>query len=131
MPLLPRTGSILVTGSTGATQAQPGISLYCGAEAAIRQCMRSWIQDVEGSGIRINVLSLGAVDTPSVRSALTMAAGAEKVDAGVQTMAAKSPLGRLADPAGIGTAAVFLASEAVSFITGIELFVDGGMAQMV
>jgi hypothetical protein len=89
-------------------------------KAAVRCMVRSWIQDIKGSGIRINVLSAGAVDTPSLRSALGSASGADKVDAAVKSMGEGNPLGRLADPREIGKAAVFLASDASSFITGVE-----------
>jgi NAD(P)-dependent dehydrogenase (short-subunit alcohol dehydrogenase family) len=105
------------------------MSLYSGAKAAVRALVRGWIQDIKGSGIRINVLSPGAVDTPSLRIALAGASGADQVDAKVVQMGEGNPIGRLADPREIGKAAVFLCSAASSFITGVELFVDGGMAQ--
>jgi NAD(P)-dependent dehydrogenase (short-subunit alcohol dehydrogenase family) len=82
--------------------------------------VRSWIQDIKGSGVRINILSPGAVDTPSLRSALESASGADAVDAAVKSMGDGNPLGRLADPREIGKAAAFLASDASSFITGVE-----------
>jgi NAD(P)-dependent dehydrogenase (short-subunit alcohol dehydrogenase family) len=99
------------------------------AKAALRNMVRAWIQEVKGTGIRINVLSPGAVDTPSLRSALADASGADQVDALVTKMGEGNPLGRLAQPRELGTAAAFLASEASSFIAGVELFADGGMAQ--
>jgi NAD(P)-dependent dehydrogenase (short-subunit alcohol dehydrogenase family) len=122
-------GTIVIVGSTGSIQPPKGMSLYGGAKAALRAMVRAWIQEVKGSGVRINVLSPGAVDTPSLRSALADASGADQVDALVDRMGAGNPLGRLAHPREIGTAAVFLSSDASSFITGIELFADGGMAQ--
>jgi NAD(P)-dependent dehydrogenase (short-subunit alcohol dehydrogenase family) len=106
------------------------MSLYGGAKAAVRCMVRCWIQDIKGPGIRINILSAGAVDTPSLRSALEAASGAAKVDAAVKSMGEGNPLGRLANPREIGKAAVFLASDASSFITGVELFADGGMVQV-
>lgn len=129
LPLLPKDGTIVIIGSTGSIQARPGMSLYCGAKAAIRQIVRGWIQEIKGSGVRINVLSPGAIDTPSLRTALERASGADKVEALVKSMGEGNPLGRLGDAREIGKAAVFLASEASSFITGVELFADGGMAQ--
>jgi NAD(P)-dependent dehydrogenase (short-subunit alcohol dehydrogenase family) len=130
LPLMPRGGTIVIIGSTAGVSPPPSMSLYSGAKAAVRCMVRCWIQDIKGSGIRINVLSAGAVDTPSLRSALEAASGAAKVDAAVRAMGEGNPLGRLADPREIGKAAVFLASEASSFITGVELFADGGMVQV-
>jgi NAD(P)-dependent dehydrogenase (short-subunit alcohol dehydrogenase family) len=129
LKLLPRGGTVVIIGSTASIQAQPAMSLYGGDKAAIRQFVRGWIQDVKGSGVRINVLSPGAVDTPSLRTALAGALGADQVDAKVKSMGEGNPLGRLADPREIGRVAVFLSSAASSFITGVELFADGGMAQ--
>jgi NAD(P)-dependent dehydrogenase (short-subunit alcohol dehydrogenase family) len=130
LPLLSRGGAIVIIGSTASVSPPPSMSLYGGAKAAVRCMVRCWIQDIKGSGIRINVLSAGAVNTPSLRSALEAASGAAKVDAAVKTMGEGNPLGRLADPREIGKAAVFLASDASSFITGVELFADGGMVQV-
>jgi NAD(P)-dependent dehydrogenase (short-subunit alcohol dehydrogenase family) len=122
-------GTIVIIGSTASIQPPTGMSLYGGAKAALRNMVRAWIQEVKGTGIRINVLSPGAVDTPSLRLALADASGADQVDALVTKMGEGNPLGRLADPRELGMAAVFLSSEASSFITGVELFADGGMAQ--
>jgi NAD(P)-dependent dehydrogenase (short-subunit alcohol dehydrogenase family) len=129
LPLLPADGTVVIIGSTASVQALPGMSLYSGAKAAVRALVRGWIQDIKGSGVRINVLSPGAVDTPSLRIALAGASGADQVDAKVMQMGEGNPIGRLADPREIGKAAVFLCGAASSFITGVELFVDGGMAQ--
>jgi NAD(P)-dependent dehydrogenase (short-subunit alcohol dehydrogenase family) len=122
-------GTVVIIGSTASIQPPTGMSLYGGAKAALRNMVRAWIQEVKGTGIRINVLSPGAVDTPSLRSALADASGPDQVDALVTKMGEGNPLGRLAQPRELGTAAVFLSSEASSFITGVELFADGGMAQ--
>jgi NAD(P)-dependent dehydrogenase (short-subunit alcohol dehydrogenase family) len=122
-------GTVVIIGSTASIQPPTGMSLYGGAKAALRNMVRAWIQEVKGTGIRINVLSPGAVDTPSLRSALADASGPDQVNALVTKMGEGNPLGRLAQPRELGTAAVFLSSEASSFITGVELFADGGMAQ--
>lgn len=130
LPLLRPGGTIVIIGSTGSIQPPRGMGLYGGSKAAVRAFIRSWIQDIKGSGIRMNVLSPGAVDTDSLRRALAMAQGADQVDAAVTLMGEGNPTGRIANPREIGRAAAFLSSDASSFITGIELFVDGGMAQV-
>ncbi len=130
LPLLQATGgTAVIIGSTASIQPPAGMSLYGGAKAAVRNMVRAWIQDVKGTGVRINVLSPGAVDTPSLRKALAGASGADQVDALVTKMGEGNPLGRLAYPREMGRTAVFLSSDASSFITGVELFADGGMAQ--
>jgi NAD(P)-dependent dehydrogenase (short-subunit alcohol dehydrogenase family) len=130
LPLLPSGGTVVVVGSTASIESPRGMSVYGGAKAAVRNCVRGWIQDIKGSGIRINVLSPGAVDTRSLRDALGMAQGPDQVDAAVKTMGEDKPIGRIAEPREIGKAAVFLSSDASSFITGVELFADGGLAQV-
>lgn len=129
LDLMGNGGTVVIIGSTASIQPPTGMSLYGGAKAALRTMVRAWIQEVKGKGIRINVLSPGAVDTPSLRSALADASGADAVDGLVAKMGEGNPLGRLADPREMGTAVVFLSSNASSFITGVELFADGGMAQ--
>ncbi|MGW4533036.1 SDR family NAD(P)-dependent oxidoreductase [Nocardia sp. NPDC004340] len=128
--LLPDGGAVVVIASTASIEPPTGMSMYGGAKAAIRCFVRAWIQDVKGSGIRMNVLSPGAVDTESLRGALGMVRTPGQVAEAVRQMGEGNPTGRIADPREIGKAAVFLSSEASSFITGVELFVDGGMAQV-
>ncbi|MFF0632213.1 SDR family NAD(P)-dependent oxidoreductase [Nocardia sp. NPDC004151] len=128
--LLPKGGAVVVIASTASIEPPTGMSMYGGAKAAIRCFVRAWIQDVKGSGIRMNVLSPGAVDTESLRGALGMVRTPEQVAEAVRQMGEGNPTGRIADPREIGKAAVFLSSEASSFITGAELFVDGGMAHV-
>ena len=103
--------------------AASGMSIYGAIKAGFHGM-------VKGTGIRINVLSPGAVDTPSLRRALGKAAGAERVDGIVRSMAEKSPLGRIGDAREIGQVAVFLASDASSYVNGVELFADGGLTQV-
>ncbi|MCF3104899.1 SDR family oxidoreductase [Streptomyces roseoverticillatus] len=130
LALLPPGGTVVIIGSTASIQPPRGMSLYGGSKAAVRNFIRAWIQDTKGSGIRMNILSPGAVDTDSLRSALAMAQGADHVDVAIKTMGEGNPTGRIADPREMGKAAVFLSSDASSFITGVELFADGGMAQV-
>ncbi|REK90465.1 SDR family NAD(P)-dependent oxidoreductase [Streptomyces inhibens] len=130
LPLLPPGGTVVIIGSTASIQPPRGMSMYGGAKAAVRNFVRGWIQDIKGSGVRMNVLSPGAVDTESLRRALGQALGADQVDAAVKSMGEGNPTGRVAQPREMGKAAVFLSSDASSFITGVELFADGGMAQV-
>ncbi len=130
LPLMPSGSSVVLIGSTASISPPPGMSVYGGAKAGVRSMVRAWIQDIKGSGIRINVLCSGAIDTPSLRSALAGASGESEVDAAVEKMGSGNPIGRLAQPRELATVAVFLASDASSFITGTELFADGGMVQV-
>ena len=129
LPHLGATSSVVILGSTGSIQAQYGMSLYGGSKAALRALIRGWIQEVKGTGIRINILSPGAVDTPSLRIAFAGAVGVDKVDERVRAMGEENPLGRLVEPREIAKTALFLAGDDSSGVTGIELFVDGGAAQ--
>ena len=129
LPHLRAGGSILIIGSVGSIQGQYGMSMYCGSKAALRGAVRAWIVDIKGSGVRINILSPGAVDTPSLRKAFEDASGPDQVDAHVSRMGEQSPLGRLLQPVDIADAAVFLSGDGAAGITGVELYVDGGVAQ--
>ncbi|MDX8463174.1 SDR family NAD(P)-dependent oxidoreductase [Mesorhizobium humile] len=127
VPLMTETGSVIMIGSTASVEPPAGMGVYGGLKAALRGCMRAWIKDVKGTGIRINLLSPGAVDTPSLRSASAKAGGEGKVEAIIQSIRDRHPSGRIGEPDEIGKAAVFLASEASSYVNGLEMFVDGGL----
>ena len=129
--LMQSGGSIILIGSTGSVAPPPGMSVYSALKAALRMMMRSIMQDIKGSGIRINLLSPGAVDTVSLRDALAKASGPEKVDEFVKAMGLKSPMGRIGQPMEIAKIASFLASDDATYINGIELFADGGLTQVV
>jgi NAD(P)-dependent dehydrogenase (short-subunit alcohol dehydrogenase family) len=111
---------------TASVAPPAGMSVYGAIKASFHGMVRALIRDVGGTGVRINILSPGTVDTPSLRRALGKAGGAEQADATVKSIAERSPLGRLGQASEIGRAAVFLASEAASYVNGVELFVDGG-----
>lgn len=130
MPLLESDGSIILIGSTASVAPPAGMSIYGAIKAAFHGMVRSLIQDAKDTGVRINILSPGAVDTPSLRRALIKAAGADMADAIVQSIAQRSPAGRIGDAREIGKVAVFLASDASSYVNGVELFVDGGLRQV-
>jgi len=121
LPLLSAGSSVIMTGSIASIKGSPAFSVYNATKAAIRSFARSWIVDLKGRDIRINVLSPGHTQTPGLSVLLDEAVR--------DAMNANVPLGRLGTPDDLAKAAVFLASDDSSYITGIELFVDGGLAQ--
>ncbi len=127
LPLLKDGGSIILIGSTAASTGTLAFSVYAASKAAVRSFARNWILDLEPRKIRVNVLSPGATSTPGWHAL----AKSESENATMQAaVKAATPLGRLADPTEIASAALFLASADSSFVTGSELFVDGGSAQI-
>lgn len=102
-------------------------SVYSAAKAAVRNFARSWILDLKGTNIRVNVLSPGAASTGGLNDLIDKSGAAQEVRSG---LVSSIPLGRFGDPDEIGKAAVFLASEESSYVNGSELFVDGGLAQI-
>jgi NAD(P)-dependent dehydrogenase (short-subunit alcohol dehydrogenase family) len=122
LPLLRQGSSVILTGSMVSIKGFASCSVYNAAKAAVRSFARTWIVDLKGRDIRINVLSPGYTDTPGLSHFVT--------DEEKAAMVASVPLGRLAVPDDLGKAAVFLASADSAYITGIELFVDGGAAQI-
>jgi len=122
LPLMSQGGSIILTGSSAGTTGAPAMSAYSASKAAVRNLARTWAEDLKGTGIRVNVLSPGATATELAKEAL----GEE----GQKVFASMTPLQRMADPAEIAAAAVFLASSDSSFMTASELAVDGGLAQL-
>lgn len=127
LPLLRDGASIILTGSTSSTRAIPAFSVYAATKAAIRNFARHWILDLKDRHIRVNTIAPGPTRTPGLQG---LASTEAEWDALEGQLAASVPLGRLADPREIGRAAVFLASDDASFVNGVELFVDGGMAQI-
>jgi NAD(P)-dependent dehydrogenase (short-subunit alcohol dehydrogenase family) len=127
LPLMKSGGSIILTGSTTGSMGTPAFSVYSATKAAIRNLARSWALDLKGTDIRVNVLSPGATATPGLLDALARSGHQDALIAGV---IAQTPLGRMGKPEEIAAAALFLASDESSFMTGSELFADGGMAQV-
>lgn len=127
LPLMRSGGSIILTGSTTGTKGTPAFSVYSATKAAIRNFARSWALDMKGTGIRINVLSPGGTETPGLHDLFGTSGQAEEMLAG---LAAQTPLGRIGHPEETAAVALFLASDESSFMTGSEVFVDGGMAQV-
>ena len=127
LPLLTDGGSIILTASTTSVKGSEAFSVYSATKAAIRSFARCWTVDLKHRKIRVNALSPGATDTPGLHG---LAYTEEQARAIKAALVSTIPLGRLADPDEIAKAAVFLASDDSSYVTGIELFVDGGMAQI-
>jgi NAD(P)-dependent dehydrogenase (short-subunit alcohol dehydrogenase family) len=127
LPLLRDGGSVILTSSTSTTRALPAFSVYGATKAAIRNFARHWILDLKDRRIRVNAISPGPTKTPGLQG---LTNNDEQWRQFEQQLAAQVPAGRIADPREIGRAAVFLASDDSSFVNGVELFVDGGMAQI-
>jgi NAD(P)-dependent dehydrogenase (short-subunit alcohol dehydrogenase family) len=121
LPLMRDGGSIIMTGSIASVKGFPGMSVYNASKAAVRSFARTWTNDLKDRKIRVNVLSPGTIDT-----GIFTGVPKEAKDQFVSLI----PLGRIGQPEEIATAALFLASTDSSFVTGIELFVDGGTAQI-
>jgi len=121
LPLLNDGASIILTGSAAGVKGTPGFGVYGATKAAIRRLVRSWTLELKDRQIRSNVLSPGPIATP-----LAAAAPPEDIAGIVSTV----PMGRMGEPEEVARAALFLASDESSYVTGIELFVDGGRAQV-
>lgn len=126
LPLLVNGSSIILTASTVSIQGTANFSVYSASKAAVRNFVRSWALDLKDRQIRVNVVSPGPIRTPGLGGLVDDASRQGLFD----YLAAQVPLGRLGEPQEIGKAVAFLASDSASFINGIELFVDGGMAQV-
>jgi NAD(P)-dependent dehydrogenase (short-subunit alcohol dehydrogenase family) len=122
LPLLARGSSVILTGSMVSIKGFAACSVYNSSKAAVRSFARTWIVDLKGRNIRVNVLSPGYTDTPGLSKFMT--------DQEKTSLSATVPLERMATPDDLGKAAVFLASDDSAYINGIELFVDGGAAQI-
>lgn len=127
LPLLPDGGSIILTASTTTITGIEGLSAYSAAKAAVRSFARGWILDLKSRKIRVNVISPGPTNTPGLNE---LAKDEAQRGQFLAHFASIVPLGRLGDPDETAKAAVFLASDESSFVNGIELFVDGGQAQI-
>jgi NAD(P)-dependent dehydrogenase (short-subunit alcohol dehydrogenase family) len=126
LPLMPPGSSIILNASTASIKGAPAFSVYSATKAAVRSFARTWTVDLKERNIRVNAVSPGVVPTPAYDQMGTK----EQVQAFVDIMVATIPLGRVGTPDEVAKAVVFLASDDSSFVSGIELFVDGGMAQI-
>jgi NAD(P)-dependent dehydrogenase (short-subunit alcohol dehydrogenase family) len=127
LPLVPDGASIILNASIVASKGLPANSVYSASKAAVRSFARTWTTDLKDRRIRVNAVSPGPIETPGLKDLVASSgAGEERL----KMISASVPLGRLGAPDEIAKAVVFLASDDSSYITGTELFVDGGMAQV-
>jgi NAD(P)-dependent dehydrogenase (short-subunit alcohol dehydrogenase family) len=126
LPLLKDGASVILNASIATVKGFPGISVYSATKAAVRSFARTWTNELRERRIRVNAISPGHIDTP-IFDSWQQGEALTKMKEG---LAKSVPLGRLGDPDEIAKAVAFLASEDASYISGIELFVDGGVAQI-
>src|SRR4029450_3541415 len=127
LPLLPDGASIILNASIVASKGLPTNSVYSATKATERSFARTWTTDLQHRRIRVNAVSPGPIDTPGLHD---LVASADADEQRWQMLATRVPLGRLGTPTEIAKSVVVLASDDSSYITGTELFVDGGMAQV-
>ncbi len=127
LPLFQHGGSIILNASIASIKGMPAFSVYSASKAAVRSFARSWTVDLKDRKIRVNTLSPGPIDTPILNG---LAATEKELEELKSNLAGQVPMGRMGTSDEIATVALFLASDDSSFVTGVELFVDGGMAQV-
>ena len=127
LPLLQDGASIILNASVVASKGHGATSVYSASKAAVRSFARTWTTDLKARRIRVNAVSPGATDTPGLNELFaTTEPGRQRL----KTISTSVPLGRLGTPDEVARAVVFLASDDSTYITGAELFVDGGYAQV-
>ncbi|CAF1434007.1 unnamed protein product [Adineta steineri] len=129
LPILKDGSSIIINSSIHSIKGFEAHSLYAASKAAVRSFARCWSVDLKDRKIRVNVLSPGPIKTAMLNHAMG-AKNTEELDANFERFVSAVPLGRYGQPDEIAKVALFLASDDSSYITGIELFVDGGLAQI-
>jgi len=128
LPLMKQGGSIILNASSAASKGMPAFSIYAATKAAVRSFARGWTTDLKERKIRVNAISPGVVPTEGYKTELGMTS--EQIEQFGKQMSSQIPLGRVGSPEEIAKAVVFLASDDSSYISGIELAVDGGMTQV-
>ena len=128
LPLFQDGGSVILNASIAPSRGFEGLSVYSATKAAVRSFARSWTVELKNHKIRVNAISPGLIDTPGIRKGLLQ--NEEQIKQFIASQVATIPLGRMGNPDDVAKVVSFLASDDSSFITGIELFVDGGAAQI-
>ncbi|MCX4148835.1 glucose 1-dehydrogenase [Paraburkholderia madseniana] len=128
LPFMRAGSAIVITGSITSVQGVPAFGVYAATKAALRSFARTWASDLKGRDIRVNVVAPGVVVTPAYKTELKLTD--EQIEAYCKEVAETTPLGRVGSTDEIAKAVSFLASDDASYITGIELFVDGGRVQV-
>jgi len=128
LPLLRDGSSIVLNASIVSVKGNPAFSVYSATKAAVRSFARTWSVDLRGRNIRVNAISPGVVPTPGYNTSLGMSN--TEVDEFVRSSLAGIPLGRPGTTDEIAKAVLFLATDDSSYVNGVELFVDGGLAQI-
>jgi len=127
LPLIPDGGAIVLNSSSVNNKGLPTISIYSASKAAVRSFARTWTTELKARRIRVNAVSPGTIETPALQQVLgSTESGREQLKA----LSAMTPIGRIGTPDEIAKAVVFLASDDASFVTGVELAIDGGFAQV-
>jgi NAD(P)-dependent dehydrogenase (short-subunit alcohol dehydrogenase family) len=127
LPMLTDGASVILNASIVASKGLPSSSVYSATKAAVRSFARTWTTDLRHRRIRVNAISPGFIDTPGLRELLTSTETDQETSAMVKTMV---PFGRFGTSDEIAKAVVFLASNDSSYVAGVELFADGGFAQV-
>lgn len=127
LPLLRDGGSIVLTSSTTSISGTPALSVYSATKAAVRNFARNWILDLKDRRIRVNAVSPGVTETAGLNE---LFGGGDRADGTKNYLAGLIPAGRIGQPEEIAKVVLFLASDEASFVNGVELFVDGGQAQI-
>ena len=127
LPLFQDGGSIILNASIAASKGMEALSVYSATKAAVRSFARTWTVDLKHRKIRVNAVSPGPIDTPGVKG---LAQSEEEIEQLKKSLITSVPMDRMGSPDEIAKVVSFLASDESSFVTGIELFVDGGMAQI-
>lgn len=127
LPLLKDGASVILTSSTTSISGTPAFSVYSATKAAVRNFARNWILDLKDRHIRVNAISPGVTDTEGLNE---LFGGGDQAAGTKEYLASLIPAGRVGQPEEIAKAVLFLASDDASFVNGVELFVDGGQAQI-
>jgi NAD(P)-dependent dehydrogenase (short-subunit alcohol dehydrogenase family) len=127
LPIFRDGGSIILNASTASIMGNPGRGVYAAGKAAVRSFARTWTSELKERRLRVNTLSPGPIDTPIFN---TLSPKEEEIARLKSLIVTLVPMGRFGTPEEVASAVLFLASDDSSFVTGVELFVDGGLAQV-